>query len=602
MIARTYDYVDGAGDLVYQKVRLEPKSFRQRRPVGDRWAWGLTAGMYTLRPDGDLHKPDEKRGEVGDQPLPDTPRVLYRLPDLLASDPEDVVFYVEGEKDADRLAEAGLLATTAGSASDWRSEMATPLSGREVVIIPDNDPPGLKLARRVARDVASVAVRVRVVLLPGLGDGGDASDWLDAGHAVEELLVEVGKTPEWTDGPEHNGHEHNGKSNGTKTATKAVTWFDRRSVVKLIRARAGEPWVSVGLGNDTICRVRAGGLVTLAGPSGAGKTSLAAAFAARHARDSGWVLILSVELTADEIAARMIGQALGKTWEEVLTGGVPDDEMIEALPERLRIVDGEDATLTTLDAELEKLRAADASDSMILAMVDYGQIIAEENDDQRVRAINAWTRFDRILRKRRAVGLMLSQMSRANSKAARSGERLGADAMDGGAESAAIERYSTIVLEIGAQGQDDSHGRREMLLSVGKGRMGGADKVWPLQYTGATGHVIVVGVAKPAAEVRAEREAAVDDAKVGAAVRAMRDALGRAKKPISRSDLCGEASVNKTRGLVAIKRLLASGDAVEVERKAPRSKAWLLWTPGLANAAGVPVVVGDPGEEAADAP
>lgn len=54
-IIKTYDYVDETGALLYQVCRLEPKSFRQRRPDGaDGWIWKL----------GDVR------------------RVLYRLPGL----------------------------------------------------------------------------------------------------------------------------------------------------------------------------------------------------------------------------------------------------------------------------------------------------------------------------------------------------------------------------------------------------------------------------------------------------------------------------------------------------------------------------------------
>ena len=48
-------------------------------------------------------------------------RVLYRLPELLAR-PDEPVYVVEGEKDADRLASMGLLATTnSGGAGKWQA-------------------------------------------------------------------------------------------------------------------------------------------------------------------------------------------------------------------------------------------------------------------------------------------------------------------------------------------------------------------------------------------------------------------------------------------------------------------------------------------------
>ena len=37
-IVAEYDYVDEAGELLYQVVRFDPKDFRQRRPNGKSWA------------------------------------------------------------------------------------------------------------------------------------------------------------------------------------------------------------------------------------------------------------------------------------------------------------------------------------------------------------------------------------------------------------------------------------------------------------------------------------------------------------------------------------------------------------------------------------
>jgi hypothetical protein len=41
-VVATYDYADADGALLYQVLRLEPKSFRQRRPDGNGgWIWSL---------------------------------------------------------------------------------------------------------------------------------------------------------------------------------------------------------------------------------------------------------------------------------------------------------------------------------------------------------------------------------------------------------------------------------------------------------------------------------------------------------------------------------------------------------------------------------
>jgi putative DNA primase/helicase len=101
-IAATYSYHDETGALLFEVVRFEPKDSRQRRPDPSRpdgWAWNLG----------------------------DTRRVPYRRPELLETSEDAVVLFVEGEKDADRLASVGLLATSSPQgAGKWRDEIRRP--------------------------------------------------------------------------------------------------------------------------------------------------------------------------------------------------------------------------------------------------------------------------------------------------------------------------------------------------------------------------------------------------------------------------------------------------------------------------------------------
>lgn len=161
-IVATYPYNSTDGNLLFEVVRYEPKTFRQRRPDGNGgWAWNL-------------------RG---------VDRVLYRLPELLAADSADPVFVVEGEKDTDALRALGLVATTnSGGSGKWQASFAEPLRGRHVVVLPDNDDAGRKHAADVTAKLRSVAASVRVVELPGLPPRGDASDWLAAGGTAAKLL------------------------------------------------------------------------------------------------------------------------------------------------------------------------------------------------------------------------------------------------------------------------------------------------------------------------------------------------------------------------------------------------------------------------------
>lgn len=172
-IVATYDYRDEAGKLLFQVVRYatksptDPKVFSQRRP-----------------------SPDGKGGWVDN--VNGVRRVLYHLPELLAND-QAQVFIVEGEKDADRLASLGLIATTnSGGAGKWLDGYADSLRGRNVVILPDNDAPGRRHAAKVRQSLQGVAASVKTLSLPGLPPKGDVSDWLDVqGQGREQLLLLV---------------------------------------------------------------------------------------------------------------------------------------------------------------------------------------------------------------------------------------------------------------------------------------------------------------------------------------------------------------------------------------------------------------------------
>ena len=92
-VVKTYDYTDAGGNLLFQVCRMEPKGFRQRRPDSKGgWIWNLKG----------------------------IKRVLYRLSEVLKG---DEVIVVEGEKDAENLANLGFTATTSPmGARKWSVE------------------------------------------------------------------------------------------------------------------------------------------------------------------------------------------------------------------------------------------------------------------------------------------------------------------------------------------------------------------------------------------------------------------------------------------------------------------------------------------------
>ena len=127
--------------------------------------------------------------------------VPYRLPELLeAISTEQPVFVLEGEKDADNLAKLNIAATcNAGGAGKWRARHAAFLKDADVIIVPDNDPPGRAHAESVARSLVGVASRIRVLKLPGLPEKGDVSNWLAAGGTAERLWQLTENAPNWSE-------------------------------------------------------------------------------------------------------------------------------------------------------------------------------------------------------------------------------------------------------------------------------------------------------------------------------------------------------------------------------------------------------------------
>jgi putative DNA primase/helicase len=157
----TYDYCWPKGKLVFQVVRFKPKGFRQRRPAPNfdpknpEWLWNLE-GVQTC---------------------------LYKSPELqeeIEKDKGRRVLVTEGEKDVDELWRLGFVATTnPQGAGKWKDFYSDQLAGMNVVVIPDEDEPGLNHAAQVVKSLTGKAKSVTVARLPRLtGVKTDVSAWL----------------------------------------------------------------------------------------------------------------------------------------------------------------------------------------------------------------------------------------------------------------------------------------------------------------------------------------------------------------------------------------------------------------------------------------
>lgn len=145
-ITAIYSYQSADGSELFQAVRLEPKSFRQRRKTPDgKWAWNLE----------------------GIEP------VLYNLPEVLAN---DTVWILEGEKDVESIAAFGICATcNPMGAGKWRESYTDALRDKNVVLCGDADEPGERHMDAVEKAIAPVARSTRRVRIP---KGKDASEFI----------------------------------------------------------------------------------------------------------------------------------------------------------------------------------------------------------------------------------------------------------------------------------------------------------------------------------------------------------------------------------------------------------------------------------------
>ncbi|WP_267351310.1 AAA family ATPase [Sphingomonas sp. GM_Shp_2] len=164
-----YEYTDADGVTVYQTVRIEKRGERKK--------------FIAQQPNG-------QGGWINN--LQGVERILYRLPDVLAGrEADEIVYLVEGERKADKLADWGLTGTAiAFGAQGWNKgarNYARDLAGRTVVILPDNDDTGRAFAQTVRQALENVGCTVAIVALPGLSEKGDIIDWRGSADDLRAL-------------------------------------------------------------------------------------------------------------------------------------------------------------------------------------------------------------------------------------------------------------------------------------------------------------------------------------------------------------------------------------------------------------------------------
>lgn len=207
--ATKFDYWGENGEPHFQVGRIgdgAAKRISQRRIAPEGWVYGLGAGWYEPDRTGRewFFAKDQQNPKAGARQLPEAKRVLWMLRDVLKA---EIVHIHEGEKAAarhnDDLRAAGrygreVATTNPHGAGKWRGEYAQALTGRHVVVWPDNDVQGRKHAEVVCASCAKVAASVKQIPTEGQPEKGDVCERFDAGITLDELTALSEATPAWT--------------------------------------------------------------------------------------------------------------------------------------------------------------------------------------------------------------------------------------------------------------------------------------------------------------------------------------------------------------------------------------------------------------------
>lgn len=160
--SRVWEYKDEHGDLLGYVARYDTDEGKQIRC----WSWGSVGTESAKWAPGHWNKP----------------RPLYGL-DRLTARSGARVLVVEGEKAADAaqlLLPEYVVVTWPGGSQSWHAANWLPIKGREVLLWPDNDIPGLECMGKLAAilaDPRGLDCKVRIIDPYGMPDGFDAADF-----------------------------------------------------------------------------------------------------------------------------------------------------------------------------------------------------------------------------------------------------------------------------------------------------------------------------------------------------------------------------------------------------------------------------------------
>jgi putative DNA primase/helicase len=202
-IEAVYKYHDIDGNILFEKVRFKGKKFSQRRYEGESVIWGLDGGTFYETFEGSNNWSTKKRENVKTREFSGIEPVIYNLPGVVkAIEDGQPIFIVEGEKDSDNLIKLDITATTSFDGASkgkpkWRKDYNKHFKDANVILIPDNDKPGMAHMEYIAKELQDIAKSIKLLELNDLEEKQDSSDWLEKGHDKEELLELIKNTMEY---------------------------------------------------------------------------------------------------------------------------------------------------------------------------------------------------------------------------------------------------------------------------------------------------------------------------------------------------------------------------------------------------------------------
>lgn len=390
---KRYVYCDKQGEVLYTKVRTEPKGFWIDYPA--------------------------------DKEFREIPKVLYNN-HLLAE--AHIVWVVEGEKDADNLNSAlesqyDLAVTNYEGAGRWRDEYAEALRGKTCIILADADEPGTTHAAQVYKSLINNGVNASyvgpdrmwaVVGEPSPSKGADVSDWLQHPNADISVLKQIALSTV-DRAPQEPAREE--REDELDVATSM------RTALKRIESRVANPGCLLGISSgfshldEILDGLAPGRLIILAARPGMGKTALALNFVSHLLDAAARCLVVSLEMSKEELLERLVVMRAGVSLSDIRTGKAGEESLppIRAEAERVAKSGLRIADVPSLSIE-QCVRMAEAEHRkapLSLLVVDYIQLLTGDNPTSREREVASFTLALKALAKRLAIPVLaLSQLNR----------------------------------------------------------------------------------------------------------------------------------------------------------------------------------------------